>query len=150
MASDRYATRPPVVVSPDLSAPWVMQLGRKPGQVLAARNARRRRSRAAARAHRGRRRPTRSAPRRSGAGRSARSSRRSNPIYLPQQVAYDGPHKPGTIIIDTAQKFLYLVEPDGKARRYGVGTGKPGFEWAGTHKHHAQGGMAGLAPARAR
>ncbi len=32
------------------------------------------------------------------------------------------------------QNFLFLVEPGGKARRYGVGTGKPGFEWAGTHK----------------
>ncbi|HEY4193646.1 MAG TPA: L,D-transpeptidase, partial [Mesorhizobium sp.] len=32
------------------------------------------------------------------------------------------------------KNFLYLVQKDGKARRYGVGTGKPGFEWAGTHK----------------
>ena len=36
-ARDRYAERPPVVVSPDLSAPWVMQLGRKPGTAAAAR-----------------------------------------------------------------------------------------------------------------
>ncbi len=55
-------------------------------------------------------------------------------MFLPQEVAYDGPHKPGTIIIDTVQNFLFLVEEGGKARRYGVGTGKPGFEWAGTHK----------------
>ena len=33
-ANDRYAERPPVVVSPDLSAPWVIQLGHKPGKVL--------------------------------------------------------------------------------------------------------------------
>jgi lipoprotein-anchoring transpeptidase ErfK/SrfK len=57
-----------------------------------------------------------------------------NPIYLPQTVDYGGPEKPGTIVIDTTQNFLYLVQPNGKARRYGVGTGKPGFEWAGTHK----------------
>jgi lipoprotein-anchoring transpeptidase ErfK/SrfK len=57
-----------------------------------------------------------------------------DPIYLPQEVAYDGPHKPGTIVIDTRENFLYLVEKNGKARRYGVGTGKPGFEWAGKHK----------------
>jgi lipoprotein-anchoring transpeptidase ErfK/SrfK len=57
-----------------------------------------------------------------------------NPIYLPQEVAYDGPEKPGTIVIDTRENFLYLVENNGKARRYGVGTGKPGFEWAGKHK----------------
>ena len=60
-----------------------------------------------------------------------------DPIYLPQEVAYDGRQKPGTIIIDTGQNFLYLVE-DGKARRYGVGVGKPGFGWAGTHKSRAR------------
>ena len=57
-----------------------------------------------------------------------------NPIYLPQTVAYTGPEKPGTIIIDTRENFLFLVQPGGEARRYGVGTGKPGFEWAGSHK----------------
>jgi lipoprotein-anchoring transpeptidase ErfK/SrfK len=64
--------------------------------------------------------------------------RQINPIYLPQEVAYDGSRKPGTIIIDTRENFLYLVEKNGKARRYGVGTGKPGFEWAGTHKVSAK------------
>jgi lipoprotein-anchoring transpeptidase ErfK/SrfK len=57
-----------------------------------------------------------------------------DPMYLPQDVAYDGPHGAGTIVIDTNQNFLYLVQAGGQARRYGVGTGKPGFEWAGTHK----------------
>lgn len=42
-------------------------------------------------------------------------------------------HAPGTIIIDTNQRYLYLVQPNGKAVRYGVGVGRPGFEWAGTH-----------------
>jgi lipoprotein-anchoring transpeptidase ErfK/SrfK len=60
--------------------------------------------------------------------------REINPIYLPREVANDGPQKPGTIVNDTTKNNLYLVEKDGKARRYGVGTGKPGFEWAGTHK----------------
>ena len=55
--------------------------------------------------------------------------------------------KPGTIVIDTTQNFLYLVEQNGKARRYGVGTGKPGFEWAGTHKITSKTRMAGLASA---
>ena len=32
-AGDRYADRPPVMVSPDLSAPWVLQLGKAPGIV---------------------------------------------------------------------------------------------------------------------
>ena len=59
---------------------------------------------------------------------------RIDPQYLPQVVSYETKHKPGTIVIDTNNRFLYLVMADGKARRYGVGVGKPGFEWAGTHK----------------
>ncbi|GLK81508.1 L,D-transpeptidase [Methylopila turkensis] len=38
---------------------------------------------------------------------------------------------PGTVVIDTADKFLYLVEPNGRAVRYGVGVGKEGFGWSG-------------------
>ena len=49
-------------------------------------------------------------------------------------VDYDGKEAPGTIVIDSGAKFLYLVEGNGKARRYGVGTAKSGFEWKGTHK----------------
>ncbi|MFC7053468.1 L,D-transpeptidase [Hansschlegelia quercus] len=41
---------------------------------------------------------------------------------------------PGTIVIDTASKFLYLVEPNGRAVRYGVGVGKEGFGWNGEAK----------------
>ena len=48
-----------------------------------------------------------------------------------QEVDYSGREAPGTIIIDTQQKFLFLIEPGGKALRYGVGVGRPGFEWAG-------------------
>jgi lipoprotein-anchoring transpeptidase ErfK/SrfK len=54
-----------------------------------------------------------------------------DPMYLPQVVSYGGNHRPGTIVIDTPNKFLYLVEEGGKARRYGIGVGRPGFEWAG-------------------
>ncbi|WP_427025682.1 L,D-transpeptidase [Aureimonas ureilytica] len=56
-----------------------------------------------------------------------------DPAFLPQEVAYSG-YAPGTIVIDTRARFLYLVEPQGRAMRYGVGVGKPGFEWAGTHR----------------
>ena len=59
--------------------------------------------------------------------------RRLDPKFLPQQVAYDGPGKPGDIVIDSASKFLFLVQANGKARRYGVGVGKEGFGWAGTN-----------------
>jgi lipoprotein-anchoring transpeptidase ErfK/SrfK len=54
-----------------------------------------------------------------------------DPRYLPQVVNYDGKHTPGTIVIDTPNKFLYLVEEGGKAKRYGIGVGRPGFTWAG-------------------
>ncbi len=135
-ANDRYAERPPVVVSPDLSAPWVMQLGHKPGKVLL------RKKRKAFPNEVDSRRNVRSLMGGPDRVRTAavppqqkRAVRREmNPVYLPQEVAYDGTEKPGTIIIDTTRNFLFLVEEGGMARRYGVGTGKPGFEWAGTHK----------------
>lgn len=56
-----------------------------------------------------------------------------NPIYERQEVAYTGNEEPGTIVIDTPNKFLYLVQPGGRALRYGIGVGRPGFTWAGTH-----------------
>ena len=55
-----------------------------------------------------------------------------DPVYLPQTVAYHGGEKAGTIVIDTRDRFLYLVNGDGTAKRYGVGVGKEGFEWRGT------------------
>lgn len=54
-----------------------------------------------------------------------------DPRFLKQEVAYDGPQRAGTIIIDTQQKFLFLVQPGGRALRYGIGVGRPGFSWKG-------------------
>ncbi|MER8725729.1 L,D-transpeptidase [Mesorhizobium sp. M1027] len=129
-ANDRYAERPPVVVSPDLSAPWVLQLGHAPGIV--------RQSRQEAQPQRRYRRQAEPDQLRTAAVQAPAKRMimrpQIDPIYLPQEVAYDGPQKPGTIVIDTRENFLYLVGKNGKARRYGVGTGKPGFEWSGTHK----------------
>ena len=51
--------------------------------------------------------------------------------YGRQVVAYDGPQRPGTIVVDTPAKFLYLVQPGGQAIRYGIGVGRPGFAWSG-------------------
>jgi lipoprotein-anchoring transpeptidase ErfK/SrfK len=51
--------------------------------------------------------------------------------YQRQEVAYDGRERPGTIIIDTPNKFLFLIQPGGRALRYGIGVGRPGFEWSG-------------------
>jgi lipoprotein-anchoring transpeptidase ErfK/SrfK len=46
-------------------------------------------------------------------------------------VSYDRKEAPGTIIVDTPHHFLYLVTGDGQALRYGIGVGRPGFEWSG-------------------
>ena len=54
-----------------------------------------------------------------------------DPKFEKQMVDYTGKESAGTIVIDTPNKFLYLVEGNGKALRYGVGVGKPGFAWAG-------------------
>jgi len=158
-ANDRYAEPPPLVVSPDLSAPWVMQLRRGPVAVE-TRTIRRAapgmamtvapdvpvRAQQRQRAVRSSDRATATpAPRRqkvaparvqqaSAPAAAARQATQIDPRFLPQTVAYDGPHKPGTIVVDTAQKFLFLVEAGGKARRYGVGVGKEGFMWKGTEK----------------
>ena len=48
-----------------------------------------------------------------------------------QMIDFRTREAPGTIIIDTSEKFLYLVEADGKAMRYGIGVGREGFQWAG-------------------
>jgi lipoprotein-anchoring transpeptidase ErfK/SrfK len=63
----------------------------------------------------------------------AESGQRSfDPRYNKQMVDYHGKEGAGTVVIDTPNKFLYLVQGDGKALRYGVGVGRPGFTWSGT------------------
>ncbi|MGY6706737.1 MAG: L,D-transpeptidase [Rhizobiaceae bacterium] len=150
-ASERYGQRPPLVVSPDLSSPWVLQLQRAPAGAHSRNHAVQRRlpgARVVAapppRPARAGTAPTARAPAQprpetvqtaaaaAGAARQAPAS--LDPRFLPQVVDYSGPHKPGTIVVDTNQHFLFLVMDGGKARRYGVGTGRPGFEWAGRHK----------------
>ncbi len=54
--------------------------------------------------------------------------------YHRQIIRYQSDEKPGTIIIDTQDKFLYLVLPEDKAVRYGIGVGREGFEWKGTSR----------------
>ena len=56
---------------------------------------------------------------------------RIDPKYLRQEVSYQTTERPGTIIVDTRNFFLYLVEPKGKAIRYGVGLGREGYAWSG-------------------
>ena len=52
--------------------------------------------------------------------------------YRRQIVRYDTTEEPGTIVVDTNKKFLFLILPEGKAVRYGIGVGREGFEWQGT------------------
>ena len=54
-----------------------------------------------------------------------------DPKYEKQIVEYHGKESPGTIVIDTPNKFLYLVQDNGRAMRYGIGVGRPGFTWSG-------------------
>jgi lipoprotein-anchoring transpeptidase ErfK/SrfK len=49
-----------------------------------------------------------------------------------QIVTYQTNERPGTIVINTPERFLYYVLPGGKAVRYGIGVGKQGFAWSGT------------------
>ncbi|BCP53630.1 L,D-transpeptidase [Kaistia sp. 32K] len=56
------------------------------------------------------------------------------PEFRPQPVYFRTNEKPGTIIINTDERFLYLVQPDSRAIRYGVGVGRDGFQWSGLLK----------------
>ena len=57
---------------------------------------------------------------------------RTKATPIPREtVAYTGRYAPGTIIVSTEERRLYFVLGDGKALRYGVGVGRPGFEWGG-------------------
>jgi lipoprotein-anchoring transpeptidase ErfK/SrfK len=49
-------------------------------------------------------------------------------------ISYSGRERPGTIIINTAERRLYLVQDSGSALRYSIGVGRPGFQWKGTHR----------------
>ncbi len=55
------------------------------------------------------------------------------PAQFHRQIVRDPTgEEPGTIVVDPGQKYLYLVEANGKARRYGIGVGREGFGWNGT------------------
>jgi lipoprotein-anchoring transpeptidase ErfK/SrfK len=56
-----------------------------------------------------------------------------DPRYVKQEVPFDGSETPGTIVINTRDRFLYLVQSEGRALRYGIGVGRPGFTWSGIH-----------------
>jgi lipoprotein-anchoring transpeptidase ErfK/SrfK len=159
-ANDRYQSRPPVIVSPDLQASWVLQLGGVPAQTrnYATRPAMRQaapagrqrvvqpqqvlrqqpiQQRRVVQQQQQQRRvlfPQQPAAQPVAIRPDKPMRTQIEPQFLPQMVQYQTEQKSGTIVIDTRERFLYLVMADGMAKRYGVGVGKPGFEWAGTHK----------------
>ena len=49
-------------------------------------------------------------------------------------VRYESKYAPGTIVVDTAERRLYLIQANGSALRYGIGVGRVGFQWKGMHK----------------
>jgi lipoprotein-anchoring transpeptidase ErfK/SrfK len=51
--------------------------------------------------------------------------------YLRQEVDFPSADRPGTVIVDTKERLLYLVLGNGRAMRYGVGIGRQGFSWSG-------------------
>jgi len=123
-----YVTPPPLVLSPDLGAPWVQQLMPATGGLIELPAPPKDAVVAPAPAVPGLQTlaPAVSAP------PAASAQAGMDPRFLPTVVPYDGPEPAGTIVIDTHAFYLYLVEPNGQARRYGVGVGREGFAWSGT------------------
>ncbi|MEP3276959.1 MAG: L,D-transpeptidase [Stappiaceae bacterium] len=123
--STGIAPAPPLYLSPNLADPWIMQLqpGRQGAKLAISRPSRlgkpsRRQRKASLNKKR----------------QSPQQQRQTPALFLPTVVPFYGSEKPGTIIIDTASRHLYLVQSGATARRYGVGVGRPGFQWAGHHK----------------
>ena len=59
---------------------------------------------------------------------------RSGSAIKKEVVDYETTQAPGTIVIETDERRLYLVLEDGKALKYGIGVGRDGFTWSGTHR----------------
>ena len=56
------------------------------------------------------------------------------PEFQRAVVSYRTNETPGTIIVHTAERFLYVIQPGGRALRYGIGVGRDGFQWQGLQK----------------
>lgn len=149
-AQSRYTPPQPAPLSADLAQPWILQLRNKPRpdgrmalEIARPQLPRRHLPQARLRTGFNAFTPSRAVPTRppqapaqpASVQRQAAPDRNAiDPKFEVQTVAYDGPHGAGTIVIDTSQRFLYLVREDGTARRYGIGVGRSGFEWSGTEK----------------
>jgi lipoprotein-anchoring transpeptidase ErfK/SrfK len=63
-----------------------------------------------------------------------------------QTVYYPTNYAPGTIVVNTAERRLYLVLSNGQALRYGIGVGRDGFRWSGVHHVSAKREWPGWTP----
>ena len=61
-------------------------------------------------------------------------------------VGFSGNYAPGTIVINTAERRLYLVQGGGTAIAYGIGVGRDGFRWSGVHRISAKREWPGWTP----
>ena len=72
---------------------------------------------------------------------------RSGASPIPREtVYYPANYAPGTIVIDTAERRLYLMLGNGQALRYGIGVGRDGFRWSGVHRVSAKKEWPGWTP----
>jgi lipoprotein-anchoring transpeptidase ErfK/SrfK len=53
------------------------------------------------------------------------------PQFQRQVVFFRTAEAPGTIVVDTPSRYLYLVQGNSRALRYGIGVGREGFQWSG-------------------
>ena len=65
-------------------------------------------------------------------------SRKVDPAFARKVVTYLTPVRAGTIVVDPGNHFLYLVQGDGQAIRYGVGVGGEEFGWSGAAMVHSK------------
>jgi len=56
------------------------------------------------------------------------------PLYQRQAVFFRSNEAPGTVVVHTAERFLYVVQGNNRAIRYGIGVGRDGFQWGGLKK----------------
>jgi lipoprotein-anchoring transpeptidase ErfK/SrfK len=124
--------RPPAVLSPDLTDPWLLQMKRGKHMPVLSFPTATNSTMFAPPAIETQPAPQQVVMRIPGESQAARSYR-LDPEFLPAVIAYPSDEKPGTIIIDTVGRHLYLIMGHNQALRYGVGVGRPGFEWAGVH-----------------
>ena len=57
-----------------------------------------------------------------------------DPKWQKTVVFFRSNEQPGTIVVHTNERYLYVVQPGGRALRYGIGVGRDGFQWQGLVK----------------